>query len=63
MTLEFDYNLDVDQITIIYDGTFVLRVDFDGDDPIFHNFSKLPDDDTENLLKNFCISARNLLSS
>jgi hypothetical protein len=63
MTFEFDYNTDTDQITIVYDGSCVLRVDFDDADPIFHNFSKLPDDNIENLLKNFCVSARTLLNS
>lgn len=62
MTFEFEYNQDTDQITIVYDGACVLRVDFDGDEAKFNNFEKLPDDDTENLLKNFCISARTLLT-
>lgn len=56
MTFEFDYNQDTDQITIVYDGSCVLKVDFDGEKPKYHNFEKLKDEDVEILLKNLCKS-------
>ena len=62
MTFEFDYNTDTDQITIVYDGSCVLKVDFDGERPIFHNFDKVDDEDMEQLLKNLCRSAYDVLA-
>jgi hypothetical protein len=62
MTFEFDYNSDTDQITIVYDGSCILKVDFDGERPIFRNFDKIQDEEIENMLKNLCRSAYNLLA-
>jgi hypothetical protein len=62
MTFEFDYNTDIDQITIIYDGAFVLTVDFDGEKPSFKNFDKIGDEDIENMLRNLCRAAYNALA-
>lgn len=62
MTFEFDYNTDTEEITIVYDGVFVLKASFDGDKVSFKNFDKLQDDETELLLKNLCRSAFNLLA-
>jgi hypothetical protein len=62
MTFEFDYDAETDQITIVYDGQFVLKADFDGERPIFKNFDKLEDDDVELMLKNLCRAAYNLLA-
>jgi hypothetical protein len=57
MRFEFDYDADTDQITIVYDGVFVLKADFDGDRPIFRNFEKLQDEEIETMLKNLCRAA------
>ena len=62
MTFEFDYNTDTDQITIVYDGSCVLKVDFDGERPIFHNFDRVDDEDMEHLLKNLCRAAYDVLA-
>ena len=62
MTFEFDYNTETDQITIVYDGVYTLSADFDGERVIFRNFSKIQDEDIENMLKSLCRSAFNLLS-
>ena len=61
MTFEFDYNTDADEITIVYDGTCVLKAYFDGDRVTFKNFEKLKDDDLELMLKNLCRSAFDVL--
>lgn len=61
MTFEFEYNTDTDQITIVYDGSCVLKVDFDGERPIFRNFNKIQDEDIELMLKNLCRNAYNVL--
>ena len=62
MTFEFDYDQDTDQITIIYDGSFVLKADFDGERPIFKNFDKVKDEEIELILKNLCRAAFNVLA-
>ena len=62
MTFEFDYNTDTEEITIVYDGTYVLKASFDGDRIVFKNFEKIGDDDIEQLLKSFCRSAVNVLN-
>ena len=62
MTFEFDYNTDTDQITIVYDGSCVLKVDFDGERPIFQNFDRVDDEDMEHLLKNLCRAAYDVLA-
>jgi len=62
MTFEFDYDPDTDQITIVYDGSCVLKVDFDGERPIFRNFDKVQDEEIENMLRNLCKAAYNVLA-
>lgn len=62
MTFEFDYDTDTEQITIVYDGTCVLTVDFDGEKPVFKNFDKIGDDEIEAMLRNLCKSAYNVLA-
>jgi hypothetical protein len=62
MTFEFDYNTDTDQITIVYDGLCVLKADFDGEKPIFHNFEKIRDEEIEGLLKSLCRHAYDVLA-
>jgi hypothetical protein len=62
MTFEFDYNTDTDQITIVYDGSCVLKVDFDGERPTFHNFDRVDDEEMEHLLKNLCRAAYEVLA-
>jgi hypothetical protein len=62
MTFEFDYDTDTDQITIVYDGTCVLTVDFDGEKPAFKNFDKIGDDEIETMLRNLCKAAYNVLA-
>lgn len=54
MTFEFDYNTDTDEITIVYDGTCVLKSYYDGEKVTFKNFEKLKDEEIEVLLKNLC---------
>jgi len=61
MTFEFDYNLDTDEISIVYEGSFVLKAEFDGERPVFRNFEKIKDEDVENMLKNLCRTAFNVL--
>lgn len=61
MRFEFDYDTDTDQITIVYDGVFVLKVDFDGERPIFRNFERLQDEEIETVLKNLCRAAYGVL--
>jgi hypothetical protein len=61
MRFEFDYDTDTDQITIVYDGVFVLKVDFDGERPIYRNFDKLQDEEIEAVLKNLCKAAYGVL--
>jgi hypothetical protein len=62
MTFEFDYDQETDQITIIYDGSFTLKVDFDGEKPTFRNFDKIGDDEIENMLRNLCRTAYTVLA-
>jgi hypothetical protein len=62
MTFEFDYDQDTDQITIIYDGSCVLKAEFDGERPIFRNFDKVGDEELEQILKNLCKAAFNVLA-
>jgi hypothetical protein len=62
MTFEFEYDTETDQITIVYDGSCVLKVDFDDSRPVFRNFEKVGDEEIENILKNLCRSAHNALS-
>lgn len=54
MTFEFEYNSEIEQITIIYDSATVLKVSFDEGRPVYKNFSKIEDEEIENLLKKFC---------
>lgn len=62
MTFEFDYNTDTEQITIVYDGSSVLKASYDADKFVFSNFDKIGDDEMEVLLKNFCKAVLNTLS-
>jgi len=62
MTFEFDYDQNTDQITIVYDGSYVLKADFDGERISFKNFDKLQDEEIENILKNLCRATYNLLA-
>ena len=62
MTFEFDYDTETDQITIVYDGQFVLKADFDGERPIFRNFDKVNDEGVELMLKNLCRASYSLLA-
>ncbi len=62
MTFEFDYDIDAEQITIVYDGSCVLKVNFDGEKPVFKNFEKLKDEEVENLLKTFCKNVHAVLA-
>ena len=62
MTFEFDYNTDTDEISIIYEGSFVLKAEFDGERVSFKNFDKVKDDEIEAMLKNLCKAAFNILS-
>jgi hypothetical protein len=62
MTFEFDYNTETDQITIVYDGSYVLKADFDGERISFKNFDKVQDEAIENILKNLCRAAYNVLA-
>jgi len=61
MTFEFDYNTDTDEITIVYDGTCVLKVSYDGERTTFRNFEKLKDEEIELLLKNLCRATYDVL--
>ena len=54
MTFEFEYDPEVEQITIIYDSSTVLKVSFDDGKPVYKNFSKIQDEEIEALLKKFC---------
>lgn len=54
MTFEFDYNTETEQITIVYDGSFVLNARFDNEKPVFKNFDKIQDEEIEHILKNLC---------
>ena len=62
MRFEFDYDIEIDQITIVYDGAFTLTASYDGSQVSFKNFDRLDDEDLENILKNLCRSAFNALS-
>ena len=62
MTFEFDYNTDTEQITIVYDGSSVLKASYDADKFVFSNFDKIGDDEMEVLLKSFCKAVLNTLS-
>jgi hypothetical protein len=62
MRFEFDYDDETDQITIVYDGVFVLKADFDGDRPVFKNFDRLQDEEIEAMLKNLCRTAYEVLA-
>ena len=61
MTFEFDYNTDTDEITIVYDGTCVLKSSYDGEKIKFKNFEKLKDEEVELLLKNLCRATYDVL--
>jgi hypothetical protein len=54
MTFEFDYNTETEQITIVYDGSFVLNAQFDSEKPVFKNFDKIQDEEIEHILKSLC---------
>jgi hypothetical protein len=62
MTFEFDYNTDTDEITIVYDGSCVLKSMFDGERVVFKNFDKLKDEDVEAMLKRLCREAHEVLA-
>jgi hypothetical protein len=62
MTFEFNYNTDTEEITIVYDGSYVLKASFDGDRVSFKHFEKIKDDEVETLLKNLCRSAFDVLT-
>ena len=53
MRFEFDYDIEIDQITIVYDGAFTLTASYDGSQVSFKNFDRLDDEDLENILKTF----------
>jgi hypothetical protein len=38
----------------VYDGSFVLSADFDGERPVFKNFDKIQDEEIEQILKSLC---------
>lgn len=61
MRFEFDYDIETDQITIVYDGAFTLTADFDGSDVVFKHFEKIDDEQLENILKNLCRDAFSVL--
>jgi hypothetical protein len=61
MIFEFDYNTDAEQITIVYEGSCVLIASFDGEKLVFKNFDRVNDDDIENMLKNLCKAAFEVL--
>lgn len=54
MTFEFDYNMDIDQITIVYDGAYVLTADYDGEVVHYHNFDRVEDETLAKILKTLC---------
>lgn len=62
MRFEFDYDIEIDQITIVYDGAFTLTASYDGSQVSFKNFDRLDDEELENILKNLCRSAFSALS-
>jgi hypothetical protein len=62
MRFEFDYDIEIDQITIVYDGAFTLTASYDGSQVSFKNFDRLDDEDLENILKNLCRAAFSALS-
>ena len=62
MRFEFDYDIETDQITIVYDGAFTLTADFDGDTVLFKHFEKIDDEQLENILKNLCREAFSVLT-
>jgi hypothetical protein len=61
MRFEFDYDIETDQITIIYDGAFSLSASYDGSEIVFTNFDRIDDDLVELALKNLCRSMFNAL--
>jgi outer membrane lipoprotein-sorting protein len=62
MRFEFEYDPQTDQITIVYDGSFILTVDFDGETYHFKNFEKVDDENIEKMLKTLCVSAYGVLA-
>lgn len=62
MTFEFNYDTDTDEIAIIYEGSFVLKAEFDGERLIFKNFDRIKDDEIETMLRNLCKTAFNVLA-
>ena len=54
MTFEFEYDEETEQITITYDSSLVLKASFNEGKPVFKNFSKIDDEEIENLLKKLC---------
>lgn len=61
MTFEFEYDVESEQITIIYDSSCTLKVSFGDGKPIFKNFDKIDDEEIENLLKKFCRDVHDLV--
>lgn len=61
MRFEFEYDIEIDKITIVYDGAFTLTAHYDGSQVVFKNFDKLEDDELEGILKTLCRSAFNAL--
>jgi hypothetical protein len=62
MTFEFDYNTDTDEITIVYDGSCVLKSTFDGERVAYKNFERLKDEEVEGMLKRLCREAFDVLA-
>lgn len=62
MTFEFDYNMETDRITIVYDGSCVLTADHDGEQTVFHNFDKVDDEAVAKVLKNLCREVYGILA-
>lgn len=62
MRFEFDYDIETDQITIVYDGAFTLTANYDGEEVTFKHFDRLDDEQLEQILKNLCRSAFGVLA-
>lgn len=61
MTFEFDYNTDTEQITIVYEGSSVLKASYTADKLVCSNFDRIGDEEVEAILKNFCKAILNTL--
>lgn len=60
MTFEFNYDLDAEEINIVYDNCIYMKADIDNGKIRYFNFGKIEDEEVEKLLKDLCKQTFNI---